>query len=221
MSAPSIPTVPSAVPSSSTMATVSAQEENLRAALFAEAQARMETIRAKAKAEADRILQEAERNVDTVRRQRLEEAEQKAARQRASVQKEAQWQARRQWLSRQEECVEAVLREQMERACAGEGIDRARSLRLLAMEAMMAMGEEDAVLTIRPADRDVVTAAWGEALARECFGPATSVKLKIVEDASVAGGLILTSKDGIRQFDNTYHTRLERLMEQLLDLAVG
>ena len=197
------------------------QEENLRAAIFGEAQARVETIRAKAKAEADRILQEAERNVDTVRRQRLEEAEQKAVRQRDGVRKEAQWQARRQWLSRQEQCVEDFLREQMERACTGDGIDRGRSLRLLALEAMAAMGEEDAVLTIRPTDRDVVTAAWGEALARECFGATTSVKLEIVEDASVAGGLILTSKDGVRQFDNTYPTRLERLREQLRDMAAG
>lgn len=195
------------------------QEDKLQAEILGDAKTRAERVIARANNEADKARQLAAEESTRNRGERLAEASAEADMKCRSIVVDIKQEIRRRWLL----ASEASLSEFLQTACAaveqGEDIDRARSLALLAREALAAIGPGDGQATVNPADAGTITPAWLEALSCELFGDDRASHYEVRADPALSGGILITSNDGRRRFDNSYATRLQRLWDDLRGLA--
>ena len=114
----------------------------------------------------------------------------------------------------------SALQMALAKADKAEGFDRAASLASLAKEALAAIGDRDCAVFFNPADAAIVTRDWLQKLSREIYPGSTSVYV-LKADPSIDGGIVLETKDGARQVDNSYKTRLQRMRDELRLVAIS
>jgi len=96
------------------------------------------------------------------------------------------------------------------------------SLRNLAVEAVSAVGGEEAVLRISERDRGFADDAFAEDVRERLKTAAGGKSFRIEFDSGDSGGgCAATSADGRIMFDNTYGRRLERLRSEMRAKIVG
>ncbi len=195
------------------------QEDKLQAEILSDAKTRAERLIARANNDADKARQQAAEEIERNRQERLAEATAEAESKCRSIVVDIQQETRRRWLLASESCLAAFLREAQAAVERGDGIDRARSLTLLAREALAAIGPGDCEVVVGPADAALATPEWLTTLARELFGANDASRYAVRTDPSLRGGLIVSSADGRRRFDNSYATRLKRLWDDLRSIA--
>lgn len=195
------------------------QENKLQAEILSDAQARAERIIARANNDADKARQQAVEEAERNRQERLAEAEAEAEAKCRSIMVDIQQETRRRWLLASESCLTEFLQEALASVERGDDIDRARSLTLLAREALSAIGPGDCEVMVGPDDAAQATTEWLTAQARELFGAEDSSRYTLRSVPTMGGGLIFSSADGRRRYDNSYATRLKRLWDELRNLA--
>lgn len=195
------------------------QENKLQAEILSDAQARAERVIARANNDADKARQQAVEEAERNRQERLAEAETEAEAKCRSIMVDIQQETRRRWLLASESCLTEFLREALAMVERGDGIDRARSLTLLTREALAAIGPGDCEVEVGPDDAAQATPEWLTAQANEIFGAEDGSRYTVRTVPAIRGGLIFSSADGRRRYDNSYATRLKRLWDELRNLA--
>ena len=196
------------------------QEDKLKQELLADADAQAAEIIAHAQEEADKIVEQARQEAAKKRETRLAEASAEAEKQCRSIFADIDLETSRRWLRKQESCIDELLQTALTKVDAAEGFDRAASLASLAKEALAAIGDRDCAVFFNPADEAIVTRDWLQKLSREIYPGSTSVYV-LKADPSIDGGIILETKDGARQVDNSYKTRLQRMKDSLRLVAIS
>ena len=187
---------------------------------MADANAQAAEIMARAQEEADKLIQQARQNAAERREARLAVAMEEAEKQCRSITADIELETSRRWLRKQEACIDELLQTALAKADKAEGFDRASSLASLAKEALAAIGDRDCSVFFNPADEVVVTRDWLQKLSREVYPGSTSVYV-LKADPSIDGGIVLETKDGARQVDNSYRTRLLRRKDGLRLVAIS
>jgi len=196
------------------------QEDKLKQELLADANAQAAEIMARAQEEADRMIEQARRHAAERREARLAAAMEEAEKRCRSIFADIELETSRRWLRKQEACIDELLQTALAKADKAEGFDRASSLASLAKEALAAIGDRDCSVFFNPADEVVVTRDWLLKLSREVYPGSTSVYV-LKADPSIDGGIVLETKDGARQVDNSYRTRLLRMKDGLRLVAIS
>ena len=196
------------------------QEDKLKQELLADANAQAAEIMARAQEEADRMIEQARRHAAERREVRLAAAMEEAEKRCRSIFADIELETSRRWLRKQEACIDELLQTALAKADKAEGFDRASSLASLAKEALAAIGDRDCSVFFNPADEVVVTRDWLQKLSREVYPGSTSVYV-LKADPSIDGGIVLETKDGARQVDNSYRTRLLRMKDGLRLVAIS
>ena len=196
------------------------QEDKLKQEILADADAQAAEIIARAQSEADGIIGQARRDAAEKREARLAAATAAAEKQCRTIFAEVELETSRRWLRRQESCIDELLQTALAKVDAAEGFDRAASLASLAKEALAAIGDRDCAVSFNPADEAIVTRDWLQKLSREIYPGSTSVYV-LKADPSIDGGIVLETKDGARQVDNSYKTRLLRMKDSLRLVAIS
>jgi vacuolar-type H+-ATPase subunit E/Vma4 len=196
------------------------QEDKLKQELLADANAQAAEIMARAQEEADRMIEQARRHAAERREARLAAAMEEAEKRCRSIFADIELETSRRWLRKQEACIDELLQTALAKADKAEGFDRASSLASLAKEALAAIGDRDCSVFFNPADEVVVTRDWLQKLSREVYPGSTSVYV-LKADPSIDGGIVLETKDGARQVDNSYRTRLLRMKDGLRLVAIS
>ena len=196
------------------------QEDKLKQELLADADAQAAEIIARAQEEADKMIAQARQNAAEKREARLAAAAEEAEKQCRSIFADIDLETSRRWLRKQESCIDELLQTALAKADKAEGFDRAASLASLAKEALAAIGDRDCAVSFNPADEAIVTRDWLQKLSREIYPGSTSVYV-LKADPSIDGGIVLETKDGARQVDNSYQTRLQRMKDSLRLVAIS
>ena len=196
------------------------QEDKLKQELLADANAPAADLMARAQEEADRMIEQARRHAAERREARLADAMEEAEKRCRSIFADIELETSRRWLRKQEACIDELLQTALAKADKAEGFDRASSLASLAKEALAAIGDRDCSVFFNPADEVVVTRDWLQKLSREVYPGSTSVYV-LKADPSIDGGIVLETKDGARQVDNSYRTRLLRMKDGLRLVAIS
>ena len=96
------------------------------------------------------------------------------------------------------------------------------SLGNLAVEAVAAVGGDEAVLRISERDRGFADDAFAHDVRERLKTAADGTSFRVEFDsADIGGGCMATSADGRIVFDNTYGRRLERLRPEIRAMIVG
>ena len=196
------------------------QEDKLKQELLADADAQAKEIVARAQEEADKIVGEARQEAAKKLEARLADAAAEAEKQSRSIFADIELETNRRWLRKQEACIEDLLQSALAKADKAEGFDRAASLASLAKDALRAIGDRDCAVFFNPADEAIVTRDWLQKLSREVYPGSTSVYV-LKPDPSIDGGIVFETKDGARQVDNSYKTRLLRMKDSLRLVAIS
>jgi len=190
------------------------QEEKLRQEILSDAQQKAERMVARAMVNGDRLVADARKNGEARLAKRLAEAEQRASERCSSIMLDVQREARRYRLTQRERLLEQLFAQALNQAENSQGEARSRSLAILAREAMSAIGPQSMRVVFRSADKDVVTESWLKKIAGELFGQ-VKIGFEMACQPDARAGLIFSSLDGQRLFDNTYVSRLEKLHDEL------
>ncbi len=179
----------------------------------ARARALIETANATAAEETRKLREEGERTS----REILEQAEQQALRERAKAAAAARIEAKRLLFQAREEAVESIMREIEKRlnAVQTESTRYRKSLLVLAVEAVKAIGEAEITLTVGKADAACLDEPFFSEV-KGNFGNRSVMQLsRKTDDGLVGPGVRASSRNGRIVFDNTYHRRLERARASL------
>jgi vacuolar-type H+-ATPase subunit E/Vma4 len=195
---------------------VGEQEQKLQQEILSDAQRRAARVIERAKRDAEKAVKAAQRRREKSREARLRDAEHIAEERCRVVTANIEHEKRRQWLLLREQQLEGAFGGALAEVEGGTAVDRAESLRQLAMEAAAAIGSNELVLRVRPEDRAVfsqdVLAQVADKAQRGADG-APSVRVE--EDEQIRGGVIVLTADGRKCYDNTYAARLRRMKRDL------
>lgn len=180
----------------------------LREIVMAEAQSQAQKILDEARAQAAKVRRQAESEAEEQRRGILQDARAKAAAWRADAQATARVEAQKLKLRRREKLLEQVF------AQAGEQLpglparaDYSELIFSLVREAVQGLPGA-ATLLVRA---DAATEHLFSIAKLESLGRALGVELRAGEPLDSRVGVLVTTEDGRRIYDNTLAARLERL----------
>jgi len=184
-----------------------------------EAQEEIEKIREKAELSARRKTQEAEREAERIAREMGQGAEEQAKSIDVRTMAGVSLETKRTMLRLQGQITDEVLAKAMARFKELRGTKQyADFLKELAVQGILALGEETCVLAPAAEDRDLFTEELVrgiEDLARRRSG--RKVMATVSMDVSPDGsGIRVYSGKGNMLFDNTLEARLERLWDELI-----
>ena len=112
-----------------------------------------------------------------------------------------------------EKVIQAVLEKAAEAVASRDGIDRARSLRELLLEAAAAVGSPNLTVRMRPEDIALLGERAVVEIALQSYGPGGQAV--VTPDPALGGGVIVATADGKRRFDNTPAARRHRFEKTL------
>ncbi len=200
---------------------VSVQKENLSriiSVIEEDASREVERILGEARAKAEELKKAAEQEAQERREEILKRGRREAERERARIIASARLKAKKQMLDAKEEAIQKVFSE-VRKALEEISKDRKKYrevLKKLVAEAAESIGG-DAVIICREQDRRIFSKRFLSELEK-----LTGVKLELAEETTGgSGGVILRSRDGRTEVDNTFETRLERAMAELRNEAAG
>ncbi|HET6845781.1 MAG TPA: V-type ATP synthase subunit E family protein [Anaerolineales bacterium] len=193
------------------MTTVEGDIDTLSRAILGEAQAEIEELKGKSQAKADVILQRAKATAEQQRAEILERARQEARRLKDQSTATAQLKSRTLELEHREKLLQRVF------DGAGSRIheltsrkDYPESTLALLREALDQLHTDSAVIRADKASRAVLTETVLQQISSEM-----GLELQMGDLLDTGTGILVQSKDGRLQFDNTLENRIERLRGSL------
>ena len=198
---------------------VSVQKENLSriiSVIEEDAAREAEKILKEAQTKAEELRKQAEQEAEARRDEILKRARREAERERARIIAGARLRAKKQMLDTKEEVIMHVFSEVKKEL---EAISKDRKkyrevLKNLIVEAAESIGK-DAILLVREQDRKIFSKRFISELEK-----AAGIKFELAEEAiGGSGGVVLRSRDGRTEVDNTFETRLERAEAELRNEA--
>lgn len=196
------------------------QEEKLRQEILGDAKLKAERIIAKARNDAEAALKKAIVDAENNRLSRLDEAKADAENKAKSIRIEVQRETRRHWLLKREQCLDDMFASALDAAEKTGGQEHEKSMRMLAEEAIAALGQENMIVSFPETDAELVTEAWLKEIAEAVFGSDNRAAFKLAPSSNVPAGLLFTTVDGRKTFDNTYASRLLVMKDDLRLIAV-
>ena len=197
------------------------QEEKLRQEILGDARTKAERIVARAKNEAAKYISKAQEEAARKREERLAEANREIDAKCKSILLDVERESRRHWLLGREACIDAMFQDALKAACATDGEEHAKSMELLAEEAIRAIGQVPMVVTFPESDCALVTLPWLREIAERLFGDQNNASFTLNPKRDAPAGVSFTTDDGKRAFDNTYASRLSKMKDSLRILVVG
>ena len=197
------------------------QEEKLRQEILGDARTKAERTVVRAKNEAAKNISKAQEDAAKKREVRLAEANRDIDSKCKSILLDVERESRRHWLLGREACIDAMLQDALKAACEAEGEEHAKSMELLAEEAIRAIGQTSMTVTFPESDNNLVTLPWLREIAERLFGAQNNVSFTLNPKRDAPAGVSFISDDGKRAFDNTYASRLSKMKDNLRILVVG
>ena len=171
----------------------------LREKLLEEARKKAEEIIAKAREEAKRIVEEAERKWREKAKREKEKIINNARLKAQIIVSEARRRARILLVDAKNKAIEGLYNEVLERLKRREGFDHKLSIKNLLREALEYIPTPSRI-RVNPSDRDALL---------EVLREIGLTNVKVVEDTSIIGGVIVESAEG-EVVDNSYNARFNR-----------
>lgn len=196
------------------------QEEKLRQEILGDAKVKAERTIARAKNEADKSVAKAMADSAKKKQDRMVEAQADADARCRAIMLEVQRETRRHWLLKREACLDEMFSGALATASSATGVERVKSLAMLAEEAIAAIGPAKMEVTFRTQDADVITIPWLEAIAAKLFGADNEAAFALSAAPDAPAGISFATEDGRRTFDNTYASRLKKMKDDLRIIAV-
>ena len=196
---------------------VVAHDENvdvLRQAIMSQVRADAEEVIDDAKAQAKDMLQEAERKAEADRVEVLENARQRAEAVRAEAVGEAEIAAHQLQLKKREQLLDSVFQEARDRlATVVARPDYADILHRLTREALGHLGAEEAVVRFDTRTQETLDEEISDLL--ESLEQEPEAKLSLGEPLDEGTGVVVSTPDGHRRYDNSLQNRLRRMEPNL------
>ena len=196
------------------------QEEKLRQEILGDARTKAERTVARARNEAGKNIARAQEDAAKKREARLAEAERDIEDKCNALLLDVERESRRHWLLGREACIDAMLQEALKTAEQTTGEAHAKSMEMLAEEAIRAIGPTAMTVTFPPQDSHLVTPQWLLAIAEKLFGADSVASFTLAPNQNAPQGISFTTDDGQRTFDNTYASRLAKMKDNLRLLVV-
>ncbi len=194
------------------------QEQRLQQEILSDAERKAEHIVQRARHDIEKLQKRATSRIDRARKARLEEAETTAASRCRAVRVSIRQEQRRRRLLAREDALADLFGSVLNQLTNGDGFDRTESLVQLLEEAVSSIGPEDVTVQVAPGAEALLTQGCVDAAVRRALPDAVrQPTVSVTASPDVDGGLILTTLDGRKRFDNTYATRLERLRSALVE----
>ncbi len=192
------------------------QEEKLQQEILNDAHRKQERTLQRARRDVEKALLNVKKRQDDSRQTRLQAAEHLAKDKARAIKASIEQEIRRQWLLLREKQLDDVFAAVLSQLESGSGFDQDESLRQLAGEAVTALGEGEIVVELATKDKDKLTSAQiADVVKALPNGQNTKIDVEVKENPDMRRGIIVTSKNGRKQFNNTYATRLYRMKNQL------
>ncbi len=193
---------------------VAVQKEKLDkiiARIEEDAKAEVERILKDARTKAEEIRKEAEIKARARREEIVSRGRREAEQERARIVANAKLRARKALLDAKEEVIrEAFTRAEKALAEVAKGERYPEILKRLILEAIETIGG-DVEVVAREEDKKILSRSFLQEVAREA-----KVKVTLADDTiSSIGGVVVRSRDGRTEVDNTFETRLERIKGEL------
>ena len=185
--------------------------EKIIARIEADARAEAERILSEARAQAESIRREAEAKAGVRKAEIISRGRREAEQERARIVANAKLRARKALLDAKEEVIrEAFSRAEKALAEVAKEERYPGILKRLILEAIETIGGDVEVLA-RKEDRKILSKSFLQEIAKQA-----KVKVTLAEETiSSAGGVVVRSRDGRAEVDNTFETRLERIKSEL------
>ncbi len=185
--------------------------EKIIAKIEEDARAEAERILSEAKAQAEGIRKEAEAKAQARKAEIISRGKREAEQERARIVANAKLRARKALLDAKEEVIkEAFSRAEKALADVAKEERYPEILKKLILEAIETLGGDVEILA-RKEDKKILSKSFLQEIAREA-----KVKVTLAKDTiSSIGGVVVRSKDGSAEVDNTFETRLERISAEL------
>ncbi|MBQ7650346.1 MAG: hypothetical protein IJS15_05260 [Victivallales bacterium] len=196
------------------------QEEKLRQEILGDARTKAERTVARARNEAAKNISRAKDDAARKREARLAEAETDIESKCKAILLDVARESRRHWLLGREACIDEILQKALQAASQTMGDEHARSMALLAEEAMRAIGPAAMTVIFPAQDCALVTQDWLQAIASRAFGSGHSAVFTLNPQPDALPGIIFATDNGQRTFDNTYASRLAKMKDELRLLTV-
>lgn len=192
-----------------------------------EALRKQETIIERAEQEARQILQKAERQVEAYRLSTIAKTERQATINTRRILSQARVEIRRRELQVKAQKIQQVLDAALKRIQhKDQPNDHAILLEQLAAEALIGLGEENAVLLVAKEDRQIFNDVFllkvvDLVATRLKFRPEVTVKERCDAGTKGISGVIAQSPTGRVVFDNSLAARMRRKQESFRVIASG
>lgn len=196
------------------------QEEKLRQEILGDAKTKAERIIARARNEAEKNISKAKDDAAKKREARLAEAERDIESKCKAILLDVERESRRHWLLGLESRIDEMLQKALQAASQTMGDDHAKSMAMLAEEAIRAIGPAAMTVTFPTQDSALVTPQWLQGIAERVFGAGYSAPFTLDPEPDAQPGIIIATDDGQRTFDNTYASRLAKMKDELRLLMV-
>jgi len=184
-------------------------EDNLRAEIIADAEKKSARLLKRAQKDADELFESTRKLNEQQKQAQLNEARNEAAAKVQAIDASTAYEIRQQWLIRQEQVIAEILQTTLALAEAAPTPQLQLSLKQLLCEAVAAFPDDTALrLQLRPEHVPLLEPMLTTI-------PHCSATLSIEPDSQMASGLIVSSIDNRRRYDNTYRARLQRLRQKL------
>jgi len=185
--------------------------EKIIAKIEDDAKAEVERILNEAKAQAAEIRSEAEAKAKAKKAEIISRGKREAEQERARIVANAKLRARRTLLDAKEEVIkEAFSRAEKALADVAKEERYPEILKKLILEAIETIGGDVEILA-RKEDKKILSKSFLQDITKEA-----KVKVTLAKDTiSSIGGVVVRSKDGKAEVDNTFETRLERISAEL------
>lgn len=189
------------------------QENKLRDEILGDAKIKAERLITRARNEAAKIVDAAKRDAAAKKKERMAEVEAEMNSKCRSIAMGVETQLRRHWLAAREEKLEAMLERAVKQAESMTGAEHARSMELLAQEAIVSIGNGHLLAYFPQQDATLVTEQWLNQIAQKANVQDVSFELHPTADAPA--GIRFITDDGHKEFDNTYASRLLKMKDSI------
>jgi V/A-type H+-transporting ATPase subunit E len=196
------------------MVLMNSEEESIQSlahAVLAEANRDVEQILAEARQKADQIRAEAQNQAEAERTKILEHASQEAERIHSQAIATAHLRARTLKLEQRELLLNKVFEQARQKlASIQKGPDYEKVAIALLKEALAHLGSNTAIILADMETQKIFTTDVLASVEKEI-----GAKLELGKPLQKGMGMIVQTKDGHRQYDNTFETRLMRMQDSL------
>ncbi|PCN51211.1 hypothetical protein B6U99_00245 [Candidatus Geothermarchaeota archaeon ex4572_27] len=188
--------------------------EKLKEEIFKETEATVNEILGKAREEAEKVIAEARERAKSIMEARKQEVLKKYADVERARLAMAKLEGRKLVLETETRLVEEAVKEARARLAKVERDDKYLDILVrLTCEAIENVGEGEVILYVNKEDIEFLNKRW-DAFVSKVWEKHPKVSMKLSkEPTEIMGGVIVSSTDGLKIYNNSFDARLNRVIE--------